>query len=158
MTVRIPLCFLIVCVFGCFPCGGVATAQSVWDGTWHLDVARSSGVAKQGAPEAYRFTIDSDEQIVWKIPSLGEVVRGRVGGKPMIIRRSEPTRGLALSVKRDGRWGLSYTVYRNGHVDGGGRMMLVDDATAWVDLTWIGRHSQPGPYLVYVRDRSGSLK
>ncbi len=143
----------IISVFAWLSFSAVARGQSAWDGTWHLDVARSSGVAKQGAPEAYRFTITANERIVWEIPLLGEVVRGRIGGQPMIIHRNEPTTGLSLSVKRDGKWGLCYTVYRNGRVDGGGRMMLVDDATAWIDLTWVGRHSHPGPYLVYVKER-----
>ena len=150
-------CASIVLISAWLSLCGLATAQSAWNGTWHLDVARSSGVAKEGAPEAYRFSISSDERIVWEIPSLGEVVRGRVGGRPMSIHRNEPTTGLALSVKRDGNWGLRYTVYRNGRVDGGGRMMLVDDANAWVDLTWVGQHTHPGPYLVYVKEKSGEI-
>ena len=158
MTHRRLPCASIVLLLALLSISGLATAQSAWNGTWHLDVARSSGVAKEGAPEAYRFSITSDEQIVWEIPSLGEVVRGRVGGKPMLIHRNEPTTGLTLSVKRDGKWGLQYTVYRNGQVDGGGRMMLVDDAHAWVDLTWVGQHSHPGPYLVYVKEGSGGNK
>jgi hypothetical protein len=138
-------------VFAFLISGATAECQSPWNGTWHLDTARSSGVAKEGAPEAYRFTIGSHDQIVWEIPSLGEVVRGRVGMGPMIIHRREPVKGLKLSVKRDGEWGLCYTVYKDGRIDGGGRMMLVEDGTAWVDLTWSGDHRQPGPYLVYVK-------
>ncbi len=152
MTFRLHFYAFIISLSAWFTFSGVAKAQSAWDGTWRLDVVRSSFVAKEGGYEAYRFTFTSDDRTIWEVPSLGEVVRGRIGGEAMNIHRNEPTTGVALSVKRDGKWGLRYTVYRNGRVDGGGRMMLVDDATAWVDLTWVGRHSHPGSYLVYMKE------
>ena len=134
-----------------------ARAQSAdpWTGTWTLDLARSSTAAKDGAADAYRFTLTPDGAITWEIPSLGEVVTGHVDGKPMQIRRATPTPGLTLAVSRGGPRTLLYNVARNGHIEGGGSMTLVDGNSAWVDLTWGGGNPYDGAEIVYVKAAGG---
>ena len=115
-----------------------------WNGTWRLDVKRSSpAAAEPGVPQAYRFTLDpfasasnTAVAIRWEIPELGEVVTGRTDDRPMPIRRTKAAPGLALSVRAEGRSVLLYHVFKDGKLAGGGRMMLVDNGKAWVDLTW----------------------
>ena len=127
-----------------------------WNGTWKLDVKRSSpAAAEEGVPQAYRFTLgpghDGVVPIQWEIPDLGEVVKGSTDGKPMHILRNTPTPGLALGVRRDGATSLLYSVYNNGRLIGGGRMMLVDNGAAWVDLTWPDDRQDLASELLYVR-------
>jgi hypothetical protein len=132
-----------------------APVADPWNGTWTLDLARSSAAAKGGAANAYRFTLGSNGAITWEIPSLGEVVKGHVDGKPMAIHRAQPTPGLTLAVTRSGPRTLFYTVARNGRVEGGGSMTLVDGNSAWVDLTWGSGRPDDGAELVYVKAVAG---
>lgn len=128
-----------------------ASETSAWNGSWRVDLARSSPAAKDGVPAVYRFNIDDGGAITWEIPELGEVVRGRTDGRPMTIHRSQPTPGLTLAVKAISPRELTYEVANDGKVVGGGRMMLVDDASAWVDLTWGPEGPGFGAELVYRR-------
>jgi hypothetical protein len=132
------------------------TDPNPWNGTWSLSVPRSSAVAAQaGVPRMYRLTLGSgnseDVLIRWEIPELGEVVSGRTDGKPMLIKRSSPDAGLFLEVRAEGTTVLKYVVRRNGAAVGGGRMMLVDNGTAWVDITWPKDRQDLASELVYVR-------
>ena len=127
-----------------------------WNGTWRLDVKRSSpAAAGEGVPQAYRLTLGPGDgsvvSITWEIPELGEVVKGVTDGSPMPIHRKTPTPGMALGVRRDGRSALVYTVYKDGKVVGGGRMMLVDEGAAWVDLTWPEARQDLASELVYAK-------
>ena len=127
-----------------------------WSGTWKLDLGRSSpAVSQAGAPEAYRFTLGpGDASVVpikWEIPELGEVVTGKTDDQPMAIRRNKPSPGLTLAVRSDGPAALVYTVRKNGKLEGGGRMMLVDQGKAWVDLTWPLDRQDLASELVYVK-------
>lgn len=128
-----------------------------WDGSWKLNVQRSSPIGSQpGIPQVYRFKLGpgsaSQVPITWEIPELGEIVTGHTDGVPMPVARRKPTPGLTLAVRKDGDWSMLYTVYENGKVSGGGRMMLVDDGTAWVDLTWGEDRQDLASVLVYVRE------
>jgi len=80
-------------------------------------------------------TLQADGGITWEIPSLGEVVRGKTDGQPMPVHRLKPTPGLTLSVKAEGPTVLLYTVARDGKPPGEGRMTLVEDGKAWVDIS-----------------------
>lgn len=124
-------------------------SSSPWNGSWQLSLPRSSAAAKEGAPGVYRFQLGNNGEIVWEIPELGEVVTGHTDGTPMLIRRAEPAPGLTLAVKAVGPRELTYEVAKGGRVMGGGRMMLVDDASAWVDLTWGEEGPGYGAELVY---------
>ena len=117
------------------------TDPNPWNGSWKIDLTRSTpGVAKVGVPQVYRFSLGAGNgsvvSIKWEIPELGEVVTGLTNGKPISIQRTTATPGLTLAVLRDGSSALTYRVYRNGELEGGGRMMLVDNGAAWVDITW----------------------
>ncbi|MGI4975977.1 MAG: hypothetical protein ACRYG6_03435 [Janthinobacterium lividum] len=137
-------------ISGILPAANAATSSpSPWNGSWQLSLPRSSAAAKEGAPGVYRFRLGNDGEIVWEIPELGEVVTGRTDGTPMPIRRTEAAPGLTLAVKAVGPRELTYEVARDGRVMGGGRMMLVDDASAWVDLTWGKEGPGYGAELVY---------
>ncbi len=131
-----------------------------WNGTWKLDVKRSSPVAaEEGVPQAYRFTLGPSGPtavpITWEIPELGEVVTGRTDGSPMPIHRTHPSPGLALGVRTDGPAALTYIVYKDGKNTGGGHMMLVDNGKSWVDLTWPAENGHDrqdlASQLVYTR-------
>ena len=127
-----------------------------WNGTWTLDATRSTpGVEGFGVPKAYRFLLGPGDVAVvpikWEIPELGEVVTGSTDGKAMPVLRSTPTPGLTLSVKTDGPACLLYSVFKNGRLQGGGRMMLVDNGKAWVDLTWPDDRQDLAAELVYVK-------
>ena len=129
---------------------------SPWNGSWKLDVQRSSpAAAGEGVPQVYRFRLGPGDggvvPIQWEIPELGEVVRGATDGKPMAIRRTKPAPGMALAVRKEGSASLRYTVLRDGKLVGGGRMMLVDDGQAWVDLTWPDDREDLASELVYVK-------
>lgn len=130
-----------------------------WNGTWELDAARSSpAVVQAGAPHAYRLTLgpatDNVVALKWEIPELGEIAVGRTDGKPMSVHRSTPANGLMLSVRSEGKSQLLYSVFRNGNLEGGGRMMLVDNGAAWVDLTWPLNREDLASELVYTRSKS----
>ena len=128
-----------------------------WNGSWRLNVQRSSPVAAQkGVPQVYRFMLgpgpSANVPIKWEIPELGEVVTGRTNGAPMAVARTKPSPGMTLAVRTDGIVSLLYSVFRNGKLVGGGRMMLVDDGSAWVDLTWPDDRQDLASALVYVKE------
>lgn len=79
---------------------------------------------------------------------------GRVDGKPMVIHRSSPTPGLTLAVRAVGPCEWTYQVAQDGRYTGGGRMMLVDNGAAWVDLSWGPQGLGRGVELVYRREPS----
>lgn len=123
-------------------------APSPWNGTWHLDAARSSPNIGE-PPAAYRFSVTPDGGLRWEIPSLGEVVTGHLDGRPMAIHRSAPTPGLTLAVRAVGPREWTYRVAQSGRYRGGGRMLLVDGGMAWVDLSWGPEGPGHGVELVY---------
>jgi hypothetical protein len=109
-------------------------SQSPWNGDWVVSPTRNAKDIIDAAADGYRFRITGDNRIRWEIPSLHEIVDGHVDGKPMPIRRPGST-GLSLSVTASGPYVLAYRVYRNGKPEGEGRMTLIDQGKAWVDLT-----------------------
>ena len=125
--------------------------DSPWNGTWVLDAGRSTPGIKDQAADAYRFTLQPDGGIKWEIPSLGEVVTGKTNGQPMAIHRSTPTPGLTLSVKAEGPTVLLYKVARDGKPEGEGRMTLVENGKAWVDLSWPAGKPEFAGEVVYVK-------
>lgn len=127
------------------------SADNPWNGTWVLDATRSTPGAKDQAADAYRFTLQPGGQIRWEIPSLGEVVTGKTDGVPMKIHRTKPSPGLTLSVTAEGPAVLLYKVARNGKPEGEGRMTLVEDGKAWVDISWPEGQPQYAGELVYVK-------
>lgn len=127
----------------------IAPAASPWNGTWVLDAGRSTPRIKDQAAPAYRFALQPDGQIKWEIPSLGEVVTGKTDGAPMEIHRTKPSPGLTLSVKAEGPQVLLYEVARNGKPVGQGRMTLVENGKAWVDISWPAGQPQYAGAVVY---------
>jgi hypothetical protein len=125
--------------------------KNPWNGTWILDASRSTPGIKDQAAEGYRFTLQPDGQIKWEIPSLGEVVTGRTDGVPMEIHRTKPSPGLTLSVIAEGPEVLIYKVARNGKPEGEGRMTLVENGKAWVDISWPAGKPQYAGEVVYVK-------
>lgn len=125
--------------------------ESPWNGNWILDVSRSTPDIKDQAAEGYAFHITPDGHIRWEIPSLGEVVQGRLDGQPMEIHRAKPSPGLTLAVEADGPYVLRYKVARNGKPEGEGRMTLVENGKAWVDLSWPTGQPQYAGEVVYVK-------
>lgn len=69
----------------------------------------------------------------------------------MPIRRSVPTPGLTLAVTAEGPLTLLYKVTKDGRPVGEGRMTLVEDGRAWLDLSWPAGHPEQAGALVYVR-------
>jgi hypothetical protein len=130
---------------------GAPAKESPWNGTWVLDESRSTPGAKDQAADAYRFTLQPDGGIKWEIPSLGEVVTGKTDGQRMPIHRLKVEPGLTLSVKTEGSTVLIYEVSRNGKPEGEGRMTLVENGKAWVDLSWPAGQPQYAGELVYVK-------
>jgi hypothetical protein len=126
-------------------------AENPWNGTWVLDASRSTPGAKDQAAEGYRFTLQPEGQIKWEIPSLGEVVTGKTDGVPMEIHRKKPSPGLTLSVIAEGPEVLIYKVARNGKPEGEGRMTLVENGKAWVDISWPAGKPQYAGEVVYVK-------
>jgi hypothetical protein len=139
---------------------GVATAQSLppgpvltespWNGDWVLSQTRNTAEIKAAAADGYRFHLNMDGSIRWEIPSLHEVVEGRVNGQPMSIRRPQPT-ALTLAVSAEGARVLVYHVARNGKLEGEGRMTLVDQGNAWVDISEPAGRPDLAGAVVYVR-------
>jgi hypothetical protein len=127
------------------------STDNTWNGTWRLDAGRSTPGAKDQAADGYRFTLQPDGQIKWEIPSLGEVVTGKTDGVPMAIHRTKPSPGLTLSVTAEGPEVLLYKVARNGKPEGEGRMTLVENGKAWVDISWPAGQPQYAGELVYVK-------
>ena len=126
-------------------------AENPWNGTWILDASRSSPGVKDQAADGYRFTLQPDGQIKWEIPSLGEVVIGKTDAVPMEIHRTKPSPGLTLSVIAEGPEVLIYKVARNGKPEGEGRMTLVENGKAWVDISWPAGKPQYAGEVVYVK-------
>jgi hypothetical protein len=126
-------------------------AENPWNGTWVLDASRSTPGIKDQAAEGYRFTLQPDGQIKWEIPSLGEVVTGKTDGVPMEVHRTKPSPGLTLSVTAEGPQVLIYKVARNGKPVGEGRMTLVENGKAWVDISWPAGQPQYAGEVVYVK-------
>ena len=126
-------------------------AENSWNGTWLFDAGRSTPGIKDQAAEGYRFTLQPDGQITWGIPSLGEVVTGKTDGVPMEVHRTKSTPGLTLSVKAEGPTVLLYKVTRNGKPVGEGRMTLVENGKAWVDISWPAGQPQYAGEVVYVK-------
>jgi hypothetical protein len=127
------------------------SAENPWNGTWVLDASRSTPGIKDQAAQAYRFTLQPDGQIKWEIPSLGEVVTGKTDGVPMEVHRTKPSPGLTLSVTAEGPEVLIYKVARNGKPEGEGRMTLVENGKAWVDISWPAGQPQYAGEVVYVK-------
>lgn len=123
---------------------------SPWDGAWTLDLKRSSADAADGAADGYAFSIQPDGRIRWEIPSLKEVVTGKTDGKPMAIRRPGAPADMMLSVTQDGPTVLRYKVTRGGKPFGEGRMTLIEDGKAWVDITWATGKPESARELVYL--------
>jgi hypothetical protein len=124
--------------------------ESPWNGDWVLSQTRNTAEIKAAAAQGYRFLLQPDGRIRWEIPTLHEVVEGRVDGQPMAIRRLQPT-ALTLAVTAEGPRVLLYHVTRNGKPEGEGRMTLVDQGKAWVDISQpVGRPDLAG-VVVYVR-------
>ncbi len=143
---------LFTAALACAACTCSAfAAGNPWNGTWLLDASRSTPGIKDQAAEGYRFFLQPDGQICWEIPSLGEVVTGKTDGQPMAIHRSKPTSGLTLGVRADGPRVLCYQVARNGKLEGEGRMTLVENGKAWVDISWPAGKPEFAGELVYVR-------
>ncbi len=135
---------LAIAAFAAFasPC---RAADIAWTGTWALDQTRPE---PDGAADAYRFTVSPDGTLVWEIPSLGEIVRGRLDGKPMPIHRSKPTPGLTIAVTENSPRVWTYTVARNGTDAGAGRMALAADGKSWTDIPL--DHGKPVDSLLMV--------
>jgi hypothetical protein len=127
------------------------SAENPWNGTWVLDASRSTPGIKDQAADAYRFTLQPDGQIKWEIPSLSEVVTGKTDGVPMEVHRTKPSPGLTLSVTAEGSEVLIYKVARNGKPVGEGRMTLVENGNAWVDISWPAGQPQYAGEVVYVK-------
>lgn len=127
------------------------SAKNPWNGTWVLDASRSTPGIKNQAANAYRFTLQPDGQIKWEIPSLGEVVTGKTDGVPMEVHRTKPSPGLTLSVTAESPEVLIYKVARNGKPEGEGRMTLVENGKAWVDISWPAGQAQYAGEVVYVK-------
>ena len=124
--------------------------ESPWNGDWVLSQTRNTAEIKAAAADGYRFHLQADGRIRWEIPSLHEVVEGRVDGQPMPIRRQKPT-ALSLAVSAEGPRVLVYHVARDGKPEGEGRMTLVDQGRAWVDISQpVGRPDLAGA-VIYVR-------
>jgi hypothetical protein len=127
------------------------SAENPWNGTWVLDASRSTPGIKDQAANAYRFTLQPDGQIKWEIPSLGEVVTGKTDGVPMEVHRTKPSPGLTLSVTAEGPEVLIYKVAHNGKPKGEGRITLVENGKAWVDISWPAGQPQYAGEVVYVK-------
>lgn len=124
--------------------------ESPWNGDWVLSPTRNTPEIKEAAADGYRFHLQPDGRIRWEIPSLHEVVEGRVDGQPMSIRRLKPT-ALTLAVSAEGPRVLIYHFSKSGKREGEGRMTLVDQGKAWVDISQpVGRPDLAGA-VIYVR-------
>ena len=124
--------------------------ESPWNGDWVLSQTRNTAEIKAAAADGYRFHVEPYGRIRWEIPSLHEVVKGRVDGRPMPIRRLQPT-SLTLAVSAEGVRVLVYHVARYGKPQGDGRMTLVDQGRAWVDISQPAGRPDLAGTVVYVR-------
>ncbi len=124
--------------------------EDPWNGYWTLSQARNTDEIKAAAAHDYRFRIEADGRIRWEIPSLHEVVEGHTDGHPMDIHRRGST-GMTLAVTREGPRVLTYQVRRNGVPEGEGRMTLVDQGRAWVDISQPAGRPDLAGVILYVR-------
>ena len=140
--------------------GGLSAAQTLppvpvltespWNGDWVLSQTRNTAEIKAAAADGYRFHLGPDGRIRWEIPSLHEVVEGRIDGRPMAIHRSRPA-SQTLAVSAEGPRVLVYHVARDGKPEGEGRMTLVDQGKAWVDISEPAGRPDLAGAVVYVR-------
>ncbi len=107
--------------------------------------------AKGQAADDYRFTVGADGSITWEIPSLQEVVKGHIDGKPMEIHRPSLKVPMTISLTADGPQVLLYKVTRNGKLEGAGRMTLVENNTGWIDISGPADKPQFSGMLLYSR-------
>ncbi len=138
----------LVCIATTLP---AFASESLWNGHWVLSPSRNTEEIKAQAADGYTFTIDEDGRIKWEIPSLGEVVVGRTDGQPMEIHRPGTPPGLSLSVEAEGPRVLLYKVAKDGVPRGQGRMTLIEDGKAWVDISWPYGQPQYAGVVIYVR-------
>ncbi|UAJ08970.1 hypothetical protein [Polymorphobacter megasporae] len=124
--------------------------ESPWNGDWILSPTRNTPEIKEAAADGYRFHLQPDGRIRWEIPSLQEVVEGRMDGQAMAIRRLKPTT-LTLAVSAQGPRVLIYHLVRNGKPEGEGRMTLVDQGKAWVDISQPAGRPDLAGAVIYVR-------
>lgn len=124
--------------------------ENPWNGAWVISQTRNTAEIKAAAAEDYRFHLKPDGQIRWEIPSLHEVVEGRTDGRPMPIRRLVPT-ALTLAVSTDGPRVLLYHLIRDGKPQGDGRMTLIDQGKAWVDISEPAGRPDLAGAVIYVR-------
>ena len=111
---------------------------------------RNTAQIKVAAAPGYRFHIEADGRIRWEIPSLHEVVEGRIDGTPMVIHR--PNRSfMTLAVTASGPQTLLYAVQRDGKPAGEGRMTLVEQDRAWVDISGPAGRPDLAGVVIYVR-------
>jgi hypothetical protein len=129
--------------------------ESPWNGDWVLSQSRNTAQIRDAAAAGYRFHLETDGRIRWEIPALHEVVEGRTDGKPMTIRRQQAT-SLTLAVKAESPRILVYKVSRNGKPEGEGRMTLVEQDQAWVDLSGPAGRPDLADVVVYVRPGAAS--
>jgi hypothetical protein len=125
-------------------------SHSPWDGDWVVSRTRNPKDIIDEAADGYRFQLTKDGHIRWEIPSLREVVEGHTDGRPMPIHRPGSA-GQSLSVVASGKYVLTYRVYRNGKPDGEGRMTLIDQGRAWVDITQPFGRPDLAAAVIYVR-------
>lgn len=130
-------------------------SESPWNGDWVLSQTRNTAEIKEAAADGYRFTLQADRRIRWEIPSLHEVVEGQTNGQPMAIRRQKPT-ALTLAVSAEGSRVLVYHVARDGKPEGEGRMTLVDQGRAWVDISQPAGRPDLAGVVIYVRPDSAN--
>lgn len=124
--------------------------ESPWNGDWVLSRTRNTKEVMEGAAEDYRFRLAPDGHIRWEIPSLNEVVEGRVDGQPMMIRRPG-AEGQTLALTPQGPYTLRYAVAKAGKALGEGRMTLVEQGKAWVDITQPAGRPDFAHVVIYVR-------
>ena len=127
-----------------------ALTPSPWNGDWALSQTRNTSEIKAAAAAEYRFHLEPDGRIRWEIPYLHEVVEGRTDGTPMAIHRLHPT-NMTLSLTAEGPQTLVYKVSRGGKPSGEGRMILVEQDKAWVDISGPPGRPDLASAIIYVR-------
>ena len=143
--------YLVNIAIACLAFAPAARAADIaWNGTWALDASRPE---PDGAADAYRFTVSSTGGLRWEIPSLGEVVTGRLDGRPMAIHRSKPTPGLTIAVAAESPRVWRYSVAKDGKPQGEGRMTLAPDGRSWTDVPLYQGKPVESLLMVYVKNR-----